>query len=217
MTDAELRDNIIGFIAAGHETTAVALTWTLYLIASHKPTAARIREEIRRVAGEAPIGSEQIERLQFTRQVVQEAMRLYAPGPQLARTCTRDIEICGRPVTAGTLVLIPIFALHRHRLHWSDPDAFDPDRFAPALGAERRRYVYMPFGAGPRICIGSHFAMTEAVAILATLVRAVDVEPGRADAVEPVGGASLRPAGGLRLRLRFRPPITPRTASAAPS
>ena len=205
MDDTVLRDNLIGFIAAGHETTAQALTWSLYLIGSHPPTEARMLAEIAAVAGDAPITAAHIERLVFTKQVLQEAMRLYPPAPILVtRQAQRDIEVAGYRIRKGTLVSVPVYALHRHRAYWRDPDVFDPDRFAPETGLDKQRYLYMPFGAGPRICIGATFATIEATAILATLVRGMHLEPDPTHKIRPMLRASLWPQGGMPMTLRFR-------------
>lgn len=204
MDDALLCDNLLGFIAAGHETTAQTLTWALYLASAHAPTAARIRAEVATVAGEDSIGPDHVERLVFTRQVVSEVLRLYPAALQLYRICVRPTQVAGVAMKSGDRVVIPVYALHRHSRYWRDPNVFDPDRFAPGEPAPDR-HVYMPFGAGPRICIGSAFAMTELVVLLATLMRGAEftVVPGRR--VWPGGGLTLRPEHGLPMI------VTPRT------
>jgi cytochrome P450 len=200
MDDALLRDNLLGFILAGHETSAVTLGWALWLAASHAPTTRRLRAEVEAVTGGAPIGPEHLEQLVFTRQLVQETLRLYPPGYQLTRVCVRDTEIDGRRIRVGTRILIPVYALHRHRKYWPDPDAFDPDRFAPGAPPPDR-HLYLPFGAGPRICLGAAFAMTELVTVLATLIRAACFTPRSTP--WPVAGASIRPGGGLPMQVDF--------------
>lgn len=202
MTDAELRDNIITFIGAGHETTALALTWSLYLLSQDETAAARIRAEVAAVAGTAAIDQTHVERLTFTRQVVLESMRLYPPVSAVPRQADRDTTLLGMPVPKGTLVLVPIYALHRHRAHWDNPDAFIPARFAPEHGLERQRYQFMPFGAGLRICIGMGFAMNEAVAVLATLMRGVRLEHDARHRIRPLVRITMRPEGGMPMRVR---------------
>jgi cytochrome P450 len=202
MDDGLLRDNLLTFIGAGHETTALALTWSLYLVGRHAPTAARLREEVAAVAGEATITPEHVERLTFTRTVVQEAMRLYPSLPIMSRMCATDTVAGGHPVKAGTFIFIPIYALHRHRRLWRDPDAFDPSRFEPEESAERPRFAYLPFGGGPRVCIGQGFAMMEAVAVLATLVRGAVLEPDPGHRIRPLVRVSMRPQGGMPMTLR---------------
>jgi cytochrome P450 len=204
MDDILLRDNLLTFIGAGHETTALALTWSLYLLGSHPPTAARVRAEIAGVAGDATITNAHVERLVFTRQVIQEAMRLFPSLPLMSRMAAEDTEAGGRAVKAGTFVFIPIYALHRHRLLWRDPDVFDPDRWSPEEAAARHRFAYLPFGGGPRVCIGQTFAMIEAVAILATLVRGATLEPDPGHRIRPLMRVSMRPQGGLPMTLRLR-------------
>lgn len=204
MDDVVLRDNLIGFIGAGHETTSLTLSWALYLIANDPITEARLLDEIRVVAGDAPIGPEHIPQLGFTSQVIQETMRLYPAAAALMRTAATDTELAGYEVRRGTLVIIPVYALHRHRMYWDDPDAFIPDRFAPERATERHRFQYLPFGAGPRVCIGAAFAMTEAVAILATIVRAVHLTPDPGHRVRPILRVTLRPEGGLPMAVHFR-------------
>ena len=204
MDDGLLRDNLLTFIGAGHETTALALTWSLYLLGAHPPTAARVRAEIAEVAGEASLTDAHVQRLTFTRQVVQEAMRLYPSLPLLSRMCAEDVEVAGLKVTKGTFVFLPIYAVHRHRALWTDPDVFDPDRFSPERSGGRHRFAYLPFGAGPRVCIGQAFAQTETVAILATLVRGAALEPDPGHKIRPVMRVSMRPQGGMPMTLRLR-------------
>jgi len=206
MNDRELRDNLITFLAAGHETTALALTWSLFLVSQHPDTEARILAEVTAHAGDLEIDAAVAEKLTFTRQVVQEAMRLYPPAPVLTRTSTRTCELGGHEVRAGDTIVIPIYALHRHRQHWRDPDCFDPDRFAPAQGLDRRRFVFMPFGAGPRVCIGASFALIEAVIVLATVLRAASFEMRASHTIRPLLRITMRPEGGLPMKIRFREP-----------
>ena len=204
MDDLLLRDNLLTFIGAGHETTALALTWSLYLLGRDPETTARVRAEIALVAGEESLTHEHVERLTFTRQVVQEAMRLYPSLPLMSRMCAEDTEAGGHPVRKGTFVFIPIYAIHRHRRLWRDPDAFDPDRFSAEESVGRHRFAYLPFGGGPRVCIGQTFALIEAVAILATLVRGATLEPDPGHRIRPVMRVSMRPQGGMPMTLRLR-------------
>jgi cytochrome P450 len=198
--DELLADNLRGFIVAGHDTTALALTWALYLVASHPPTAARIRAE---AAGLGGLGSEQVQRLTFTRQVISEAMRLYPPAFNLTRVAQKDLDLAGHRVKAGMRINIPVYAIHRHRRLWSDPDAFDPDRFAPG-SPPPDRYSYLPFGGGPRSCLGATFAMVEATTVLATLVRAAEFELVPGYEVKLMARVALRPEGGMPLRVHAR-------------
>ena len=205
MDAQRLVDNLLTFYLAGHETTAKALSWTLYLLARYPEWAARLEDEVARVAGDAPIEARHIEALPLTRQVLSEAMRLYPPVPIMSRQAVADARIEGVEIRAGASVLIPIYAVHRHERRWTQPDAFQPERFAPDREAEIPRYQYMPFGAGPRVCIGRSFATLEAATLLATFVRRArfSLPPGP-DPV-PVARVTLMARGGLRLEIRPRP------------
>ncbi len=201
--DELLADNLLGFILAGHETTSLALTWALFLTASHPPTLRRLRAEVETVAGGASIAPEQVTKLHFARQVVSETLRLYPPAFMLTRVAGRDTNVAGHRVKAGQRINLPIYAIHRRADVFPDPHAFDPDRF-DAERPQPSRYSYLPFGAGPRICLGASFAMAEAVTVLATLIRAVDLQPVAASQVWPVAQLSLRPRGGMPMIVRAK-------------
>ncbi len=197
MNTSELRDNLLTFIVAGHETTALTLAWSLYLCAFDTGVQEQARAEVATVVGDGPVAAEHLDRLVFLRQIVDEALRLYPPAGILSRTARQPDRLCGREVRAGDTVMIPIYALHRHHQLWSEPNAFDPDRFAQRGAIDR--YAYLPFGDGPRICIGASFAIQEAVLILATLLARFRFElvPGRVP--EPVMILTLRPDTGVWL------------------
>ncbi|WP_134725185.1 cytochrome P450 [Paracoccus luteus] len=196
MNPAELRDNLLTFIVAGHETTALTLAWALYLCAFDPAVQDRAAAEARAVG--PVITAADLPRLPYVAQVVQETLRLYPPAAFLSRTAQKPDTLGGREVKPGDTVMLPIYALHRHRMLWTDPDRFDPDRFAP--GVDRDRFAYLPFGAGPRICIGANFALQEAAIILATLLARFrfDTVPGRAPYPRMI--LTLRPEGGVWLR-----------------
>ena len=201
MSDEQVVDNLLTFLLAGHETTARALSWSLYLVARAPAWERRVLDEVVAVAGDGPIAPEHIERLTETTKVVKEAMRLYPPISSLTRVVRRGLELGGKQLAGGSLVILPMFVIHRHRRLWEDPDRFDPDRFAPARAARYSRYQYMPFGAGPRLCIVASFSMVEAVAMLATFVRAMRFEVPAGHVPVPVSGVTLRPTGGMPLRV----------------
>lgn len=205
MNDEQLVDNLLTFYIAGHETTAKALTWTLYLLARSPKWAAALEEEVARVAGGGDVEAAHIEHLVLTQQVVKESMRLFPPVPQITRQAMADATLGGHAVRAGTSVVIPIYAVHRHARRWDDPDAFDPTRFAPEREAHIPRYQYMPFGAGPRICIGQAFAMLEATAMLGTFVARARFAPLDGHQPEPIARVTLVPRGGMPLEVRLRP------------
>ena len=202
LSDAGIADNILTFITAGHETTAVALSWTLGLLSDHPDSTARVVAEIDRITGDGPVQPRHVADLVYTKQVINEAMRLYPPAPMIARAVERSIVVDGVELPPGSVVFVPVYAVHRHRALWDRPDAFDPDRFAP--GVERHRFAFMPFGAGPRICIGSAFATMEAVAILAVLVKALQIRRIEATMPRPVMRITLRPERPLLMHAAGR-------------
>jgi cytochrome P450 len=204
MTDEQLVDNLLTFYLAGHETTAKALMWTLYVLSRNPQWADAIRDEVKAVAGNKPLAAEHISRLHVTEQVIKESMRLFPPVPLLSRQVVKDTTLGGRALKAGTSVIISIYALQRHEAHWKDPHAFDPTRFAPEKERAISRYVYMPFGAGPRICIGMAFAQIEATAMLATLVRAMQFEAVSASEPMPIARVTLFPRDGMPLAVSSR-------------
>jgi cytochrome P450 len=201
MDDRQLVDNLLTFYLAGHETTSRALAWTLYLLACFPDWAARAEAEVAAVTGGAPVGAEHIERLALVQQILKESMRLYPPVPLMARQAAQDAEIGGIALRRGMSVVVPIYVIHRHARRWHDPDAFDPERFSPANEAALERYQYLPFGAGPRICIGMAFAMIEATAMLATLLQHARFSRVEGRDPYPVARVTLLPRGGIALRV----------------
>lgn len=199
MTPSELRENLLTFIVAGHETTALTLAWALYLCAFDPEVQARARAEAQEVLGQRAAGAADMTRLPYVRQVVEEALRLYPPGGFLSRTAQAADRLAGVAIRAGDTVMIPVYGLHRHRRLWEDPDAFRPERWAARDGIDR--YQYLPFGDGPRICIGARFALQEAVVILSTLLARFRfcAVPGRDP--RPVMILTLRPEGGVWLEV----------------
>ncbi|MEZ5997487.1 MAG: cytochrome P450 [Hyphomonas sp.] len=200
MSHALLVDNIVGSLAAGRETTALALAWTLWLIANHAPTRARLEEELAGSGGAAPLDAAALERHPFARQVLMEALRLYPPAPIIMRACQEPFDLGGETARPGDMILIPIYALHRRPDFWEAPDVFDPERFATGrFDARAARFRYLPFGAGPRICLGMQFALSEAHAILVALLRTGLPRPAgdRMPGLET--GATLRPDTPLRV------------------
>jgi cytochrome P450 len=202
--EAQIRANVVTFIGAGHETTANALTWSLFLLAGHPQIRETIEAEADRELGSGPMTLEIVERLVATRAVIEEAMRLYPPVAILSREAIEADDLAGERIRAGTIVVVAPWVLHRHRRLWRDPEHFAPRRFLPENRGNIHRFAYLPFGAGPRVCIGAQFALHEAAIVLAHIVRAyrLDLVPG--EEVAPVQRVTLRPSGGLRLRLSSR-------------
>ena len=200
----ERRDNLIGFFIAGHETTALTLTWALYLVGMHRPTVERIRDEVLDVCGRGDVLYADMERLTFTHAVLDETMRLYPPAPMLNRECHEDTEIHGRHIAAGDTFLLCNYVMHRTERLWDNPLVFDPDRFLRQPELKSKGAPYMPFGAGPRICVGAAFATMEAVMALATLVRDYDIEIAEDCYPRPLMTVTLRPEGGVPARMLRR-------------
>ena len=201
MTVDELRDNLLTFIVAGHETTALTLAWSLYLCAFDPSVQDAARAEAQAALGSRAATTADIPKLPLVRRIVDEALRLYPPAAFLARTAQKADTLCGREVRPNDTVILPIYALHRHHALWQNPDAFDPDRFLTAP----QRFSYLPFGDGPRICIGASFALQEAVIILATLLARFRYAgiPGKTP--KPVMILTLRPQGGVWLEVEPAP------------
>ncbi|MGA6938252.1 MAG: cytochrome P450 [Pseudolabrys sp.] len=204
MSDDEIVTNLLTFITAGHETTAVALTWALWLLAKDQATQQRVFEEVRAVAGDQIIDATHIEGLSFCRQVIQETIRLFPPAPGIARISKDAMELGDMQIPARTRIHIPVFALHRNVGLWDNPNPFDPDRFSADRVKTRSRYAFLPFGGGPRVCIGAGFAMIEAAIILATVVRAFRFQTVGGHRPKPVAKLTLRPTGGMPLLIMNR-------------
>jgi len=200
MNDEQLIDNLLTFYLAGHETTARALTWTLYLLARFPEWMEKLSEEVFSITRGAPVAAEHIDKLVLVQQVLKEAMRLYPPVPLMSRQAVAETTLAGHTLPLGTSVVMPIYVIHRHRKRWERPDDFEPERFAPEREAAIERYQYMPFGAGPRICIGRAFAEIEATAMLATMLQHARFAPA-GHHPQPVARVTLLPQGGMPLRV----------------
>lgn len=201
MSDQQLRDQVMTMMLAGHETTANALTWTLTLLARHPEPEATLRAELASVLSDRTPTLEDLPRLEYTWKVFHEALRLYPPIYTFSRTANEDDEIGGYRIPAGSIVSISPYAVHRNPAYWEDPDCFDPKRFDAEAVATRNRFTYLPFAAGPRACIGSHFAITEAQLILATILPHYRIELVEGHPIEPAALIALRPKFGIRARL----------------
>ena len=200
MTDVEIIDNLMTFITAGHETTALGLAWTFDLLARNPECEARVLAEIEEVTQGGEVRPEHIGELNYTKQVFSEAMRLYPPAPIITRTALKDFKLGDYLVPEGTVMFVPIYAVHHHAAIWNEPEKFDPDRFLTDATKARHRYAYMPFGAGPRVCIGNAFAVMEAVAVLAVILQKLRF---RTDGItpEPLMKVTLRPKTSLKMKV----------------
>lgn len=200
MSDRQLRDECVTLFAAGHETSAVAMGWIVYLLAQHPDVVARLRQEVTQSLGETGVPTvENLRSLPYTTRVIQESMRLYPPAWVLSRRALADDQFREYIIPARATVLLSPYLLHRHPGHWSNPDQFDPDRFLPEKIKGRHPYAYLPFGAGPRLCIGNQFALMEMQILLALFVQNFDVAmpPNYRAATRPL--ITLRPKKDIRL------------------
>ncbi|MFI5015245.1 MAG: cytochrome P450 [Hyphomicrobiales bacterium] len=200
----EVKANIATFIAAGHETTANTLAWCLFLLSFEPAWRERLEAEIDEVLGDGDLASISLQRLVIAKAVVEEALRLYPPAASITRQPVGPDRIAGFEVDRCTRVVISPWIVHRHARLWDEPARFDPARFLPGARERIDRYAYLPFGAGPRICIGASFALQEAIILLAAITRhfRLDMQPGHE--VRPVQRVTLRPDGGLPMTVRRR-------------
>jgi len=204
MTDEQLRVEVTTFLLAGQETTSLALTWTWYLLSQHAEARRRLEEEIDRVLDGRPPEYADLVNLPYTRMVIDESMRLYPPAWGFSRQAMADDELGGFRLPRGWLAFVIPFVLHRLPAFWRDPDVFDPERFSPGESAERPKFVYLPFGAGPRQCIGNQFALIEAHLVLATLAQRYRLRLVPGHRVEPWPLISLRPRFGMQMFIEHR-------------
>ena len=206
MSDQQLRDELMTLFGAGHETTAVALTWTWYLLSRHPVVNAKLDEELDRVLAGHPPSISDLPRLPYTEMVIREALRLYPPAPGFAREPIEDVTIAGYEVPKGSFITISPYVLHHDTRFFPDPERFDPERFAPGWEERIPRYAYLPFGSGPRVCIGNGFAMLETRLILATVAQHFRLSLESNETIRPVQLVTLRPSGPVRMRLERRKP-----------
>jgi cytochrome P450 len=206
LTDRQVRDEVLTLLLAGHETTANALAWTWYELGRNPDVLRRVETEIADAIGGRTPTVDDLPRLGYTLQVIEEAMRLHPPAYTTAREAVRAVTIDGRTYPAGATILINIRGIHHRADYFPDPLAFRPDRMAVAEKKARPRGRYLPFGAGPRVCIGSHFALIEAQLVLATMIQRVELEPAWTGTIEPEPLVTLRPKGGVPMRVRLRQP-----------
>jgi len=206
MSEAQVRDEVMTLLLAGHETTAGALSWTFHVLSQYAEVQQQMHREVDDVLGGRPPGYADLTRLEYTRRVLQEAMRLYPPAWFIERQAIADDIVCGFHIPAGSLVGISPYTLHRNPRLWPDPERFDPDRFRPELSADRSRFAYLPFGAGPRVCIGAGLAMLDAHLILAMVAQRFTIASDPAHTVELEPLTTLRPRTGVRVRLSRRAP-----------
>jgi cytochrome P450 len=201
MSDALLRDEAITLLLAGHETTALALSWTLYMLGQHPDVGARLSAEIAEAVGDRAVSTDDLPRLKYTESVITEAMRLYPPAWIIGRQAVGPFNIAGHTFPAGTTIFISQWVLHRDPRYFEAPETFRPERWMGDLARRLPRFAYMPFGGGPRVCIGQRFAMIEAMLILTTISQSFSVEWQSERRISPFPSITLRPKGGVWVRL----------------
>ena len=202
---AELRDQVATMIVAGHETTALAIFWSLYLLANVRDAQAAVAAEVRDADLSPARAGVMFDALPYTRAVVSEALRLFPPVWTISRQGIAADRVDGLSIAPGTLVQVSPWVLHRHRAHWANPDAFDPSRFLPGAPPPPR-FTYLPFGSGPRVCVGAQFALAEATLVLARLIQAFGVELADSDPVRPTAAVTTSPDRAVPFRLKPRGP-----------
>lgn len=205
-TRDELIDQLGVFFLAGHETTASALIWVFYVLATQPALLARARAEVDSVVGEGDLTFEHTKKLPLIRAIFREALRLYPPITFLPRVAERDAVIGGRRIRRGALIMIAPWTVHRHRDLWDDPHGFDPDRFMPGREEHIRPGSYIPFGSGPHICVGAGFAAVESVLIIARLIRRFDLTIPAPDKIRPAARLTTRPAQQIMMQVHRRSP-----------
>jgi cytochrome P450 len=201
MTPRQVRDEVLTLLLAGHETTANALAWTWYLLARNLAAENKLHDEIASTLGERAPGAPDLPQLRYTRMVIEESMRLYPPAWAISRNAIGEDEIGGYPVRPRTNIIICSFVTHRHPSFWDEPERFDPERFSSERSQRRPDFAYLPFGGGPRICIGNAFATTEAQLVVATIAQRYRLRlvPGHPVELHPL--ITLRPRHGIRMTL----------------
>jgi cytochrome P450 len=204
MTDRQVRDEVMTLFLAGHETTAVALSWTWYLLAKHPEVDAGLAGELSAVLNGRPPAVADLPALRYTEMVVMESMRLYPPAYGIARQAAKRTEVAGQQMQPGTFVIMPTWVVHRDARWFDKPDEFHPERWDGDASRRLPRFAYFPFGGGPRQCIGNTFATMEAVLVLATIAQRFRVSLTSGQAVIPAPFITLRPEPGIRVHVEKR-------------
>jgi cytochrome P450 len=204
MSDRLIRDEVVTFLVAGHESTGATLSWALYLLSRYPDVMQRVEEELAQVLGGRTPGFQDLQRLPYLSMVFKEVLRLYPPFWMITRTPVVDVELSGHHIPPGSILMFSPYVTQRRPDFWPNPEAFDPDRFLPERSEGRPQFAWYPFGGGPRVCIGARMAEMEALLVLAAVLQRYDFHavPGRR--VEPAAMLSLRPKGGLWMTLHPR-------------
>jgi cytochrome P450 len=203
LSDEIIRDQLLTMLIAGHDTSTALLAWALYLLGRHPAVLAQAQAEVEAVLGCQPPTLAHVSELRYLEQVINETLRLYPPIHTGLRLAAEDLEFQGYRIPAGTRVMYSIYLTHRLAEYWPEPDRFDPDRFSPERGHARPPYTFLPFGGGPRNCIGLAFARVEAKVVLARILQNFDLKLTRTS-VRPGMGATLEPRPGVVMQVRRR-------------
>ncbi|MBX2998202.1 MAG: cytochrome P450 [Caldilineaceae bacterium] len=204
MTDVHLRDEVMTLFLAGHETTALLLSWTWALLSWHPDVRRRAQEEVDQVLGDRTPTAEDVTRLPYLGMILSESLRLYPPAWAIPRRPLAEDEIRGYRIPAGCTVLVSPYVTHRHPDFWENPEGFDPERFTSKAVKDRHRFAYFPFGGGPRICIGNNFALMEATLVVAMILQRYEINLIPGHAVEAEVAFTLRPKNGVPVSLKAR-------------
>ncbi len=199
MSDELVLSESMQLLVAGHETSSNALSWLLYLLSSRPDCLQRVREEFDTVLGDAPLGHGDVAKCTFATQVIQEGLRLYPPFWMVDRMAMAEDRVGDLAIPQGSTVIVFVYGAHRARQHWPDPESFDPERFVKGNEKLRAPFTYLPFGGGPRVCIGNNYAMLQILMILSTLLRKYDLHLMPGQTIEPRAVVILRPKNGIRM------------------
>ena len=203
MTDQEIAEEVLGMIIGGHETSSSALTWIWYELDSNPEIRERLTEEIKHVLGDEPISMEHVANLRYTKMVIDESLRLHPPFWFENRNAATDVELGGITIPQGSMVAFSRYSVHRHRQFWNDPDRFDPERFAPGKESNTRQsYATVPFGGGPRICIGINFAIMELLVIVAMVTQKFRLQVDDSNRHKMTANLTMNPKHGVRVKLQ---------------
>jgi cytochrome P450 len=209
--EAELRDEVLT-LGATAATPLRVFPWLWYLLAMHPAAEARLHAELDRMLGERPPSAEDLPRLVYLRQIIDETLRLYPPAPTMLRTAIAEDVVCGRKIPRKAIIGVFPWGVHRHRKLWDDPDRFDPDRFSPEQIAARSRYAYLPFAIGPHVCIGASLAIVEIIVAVAVLAQRFRFRLVPGPTIEPIAWTNLHPKGGIRMTIEPRTKACPAQA-----
>lgn len=204
MDDRQLRDEVLTLYVAGHETSANVLAWACHLLALHPAWQERLAEEAMRQSGTASPSWKELQAMPLVRQFVEETLRLFPPAHAIGREARENMDLNGLSLKKDNIMFMSVYALHRNPVLWEEPEAFHPERFTESAVAGRHKFAYLPFGAGPRLCIGAQFALQEIPLVIASLVRRYRLEALPGETVRPAGLLTLKPHPGVRLLLQER-------------